>query len=82
MEQTEQTLLSELQQFVAELRKKKAAAKYTVPDEMMKAVRKAKGLEKFLYDIFDVVTGSGRIDIRGTIRREFGLSKELADHME
>ncbi|CAG7646576.1 hypothetical protein ACFQI7_23910 [Paenibacillus allorhizosphaerae] len=78
----QQAMLQELNRLIAELKQKEEAAVYTVPQEAIGAVKKAKHLEKFLLDLFDVVNGGGGIDIRGIIRREFGLSKMLTDRMD
>ena len=48
----------------------------------MGATRKAKNLERFLYDIFAAVNGSGGINLLNIIRREFGMSVELTDHID
>ncbi|WP_218092665.1 hypothetical protein [Paenibacillus solanacearum] len=77
-----ESLRLELEQLIAELKQKETAAVYTVPQEAIHAVKKAKHLEKLLLDLLDVVAGGGGIDIRGVIRREFGLSKELIDRMD
>ncbi|MDF2963321.1 MAG: hypothetical protein K0S39_5056 [Paenibacillus sp.] len=78
----QQTLLSELKQFIADLKQKETATFYTIPDEIMGAVKKAKNLEKFIHEIFNVVNGSGGIDISNIVRREFGMSKELTDRID
>lgn len=75
-------LQSELRQFIAELEQKEAAAKYIVPDEIMKAVKKAKSLEKLLHEIFMQVSGNGGIQLGPIIRREFGIQAELMDHFK
>lgn len=77
-----EVLLSELKQFVAELEQKEAAALYFVPDEFMKAVKKAKSLEKLLHEIFMQVSGNGGIYLSPIIRREFGMNAELMDHFK
>jgi len=76
------TLLSELSQFVAELEHKEATAIYIVPNEVMKAVKKAKSSEKLLHGIFTQVTGNGGIELSSTIRREFGMNEQLMDHFK
>ncbi|TFE25365.1 hypothetical protein [Cohnella luojiensis] len=75
-----EALLSELRKFVAELEQKEAAAKYIVPGEIMKAVKKAKSLEKLLHEIFMQASGHGGIQLSPIIRREFGMNEELMDH--
>jgi hypothetical protein len=77
-----ETLLLELRQFVAELEQKEAAAIYIVPDEVMKAVKRAKSLEKLLHEIFTQVSGSGGIHLNPIIRREFDMNAELMDHFK
>ncbi|MFC5472117.1 hypothetical protein ACFPPD_25885 [Cohnella suwonensis] len=77
-----ETLLSELRQFVTELEQKEAAATYIVPSEVMKAVKKAKSLEKLLHEIFMQVSGHGGIHLSPIIRREFGMNEELMDHFK
>ncbi|MNI87237.1 hypothetical protein D3C73_1444180 [compost metagenome] len=58
-----EALLSELRQFVDDLEQKEAAAVYIVPNEVMKAVKKAKSLEKLLHEIFMQVSGHGGIHL-------------------
>ncbi|MCZ8514021.1 hypothetical protein O9H85_16645 [Paenibacillus filicis] len=77
-----ETLLSELKRFVAELEQKEAAAVYIVPDEVMKAVKKAKGLEKLLHEIVMQVSGSGGIHLHPILRREFGIRGALMDRFD
>ncbi|WP_372662792.1 hypothetical protein [Cohnella sp.] len=77
-----EALLSELRQFVVELEQKEAAAIYFVPDEIIKAVKKAKSLEKLLHEIFMQVSGNGGIHLSPVIRREFGINTELMDHFK
>lgn len=76
-----QTLLLELKQFITDLKQKEEATVYPIPSEIMSAIHKTKNLEKLLHDIFAVVNGSGDINISSIIRREFGMSKELTDHI-
>jgi hypothetical protein len=75
-----ETLLAQLRQYVLELEQKEAATRYPVPDEVLKAVRRAKSLEKFLHELFMQVSGSGGIELQSAIRREFGINAELMDH--
>lgn len=75
----EETLLIELKQFVARLEREDAAAVYTVPDADLHAVKKAKSLENLLHDIFMQASGSGGIDLRSFLRREFGIRGALMD---
>jgi hypothetical protein len=75
------TLLLELEQFITDLKHKEGAIIYTIPGEIMGAIKKAKNLEKFLHDIFITVNGSGGINISNIVRREFGMSMELTDHI-
>jgi hypothetical protein len=77
----EHPLLSELKQLITDLEQKEAATIYTIPSEIMGATKKAKNLERFLHDIFAVVNGSGGINLLSIIRREFGMSVELTDHI-
>ncbi len=78
----EHPVLSELKQLITDLEKKEAETIYTIPSEIMGATRKAKNLERFLYDIFAAVNGSGGINLLNIIRREFGMSVELTDHID
>ncbi|KRF42753.1 hypothetical protein [Paenibacillus sp. Soil787] len=78
----EHPLLSELKQLITDLEQKAAETIYTIPIEIMGATKKAKNLERFLYDIFAVVNGSGGINLLSIIRREFGMSVELTDHID
>ncbi|WP_261304558.1 hypothetical protein [Paenibacillus andongensis] len=78
----EHPLLSELKQLITDLEQKAAETIYTIPSEIMGATKKAKNLERFLYDIFAVVNGSGGINLLSIIRREFGMSVELTDHID
>ncbi|KQX45363.1 hypothetical protein [Paenibacillus sp. Root444D2] len=78
----EHSLLSELKELITNLEQKKAETRYTIPSEIMGATKKAKNLERFLYDIFAVVNGSGGINLLSIIRREFGMSVELTDHID
>ncbi|MBD0383665.1 hypothetical protein [Paenibacillus sedimenti] len=75
------TLLSELEQLVSHLKQKEAETVYTIPSDVMGAVKKAKHLEKFLHEILQVANGSGGINISSMIRREFGMRSELINHM-
>jgi hypothetical protein len=75
------TLLLELEQFITDLKHKEDATVYTIPSEIIGAIKKSKNLEKFLHDIFTAVNGSGGIDISNIVRREFGMSKGLTDHI-
>lgn len=75
-------LLSELSKFVTELENKESSARHEVPDEVLKAVKRAKSLERLLYEIFMQVSGNGGIDLRPIIRREFGITGKLMDHFE
>ncbi|MBD2871382.1 hypothetical protein [Paenibacillus arenilitoris] len=75
----EDTLLNELRRFAAALERKDAAAVYAVPDADLHAVKKAKSLEKLLHDIFMQASGSGGIDLRSILRREFGIRGALMD---
>jgi hypothetical protein len=77
----QQILLSELKQFITDLKQKEAETVYTIPGEIMGAIKKAKNLERFLHDVVAVVSGSGGINIMSIIRREFGMSMELTDHL-
>ena len=76
------SLLSELEQFIIELKQKEEATVYTIQNETMKAIKKAKNLDVFLHEVFNVVHGSGGIHITNIIRREFGMSKELINHFD
>ncbi|TXK77025.1 hypothetical protein [Paenibacillus sp. N3.4] len=76
------TLLSELTQLVAALKQKEIETVYTIPDEILGAVKKAKNLERFLHEIFHAVNGSGGVNIISIIRREFGMRSELANHID
>lgn len=76
------TLLSELTQLIAALKQKEAETVYTIPSEIMSAVKKAKHMERFLHDIFHAVNGSGGVNIISIIRREFGMRSELANHID
>ncbi|MDQ0901781.1 hypothetical protein [Paenibacillus sp. V4I7] len=78
----EHPLLSELKQLITDLEQKKAETIYTIPSEIMGATKKAKNMERFLHDIFAVVNGSGGINLLSIIRREFGMSVELTDHID
>ncbi|MCY9668902.1 hypothetical protein M5X11_28930 [Paenibacillus alginolyticus] len=78
----EHPLLLEMKQLITELEQKEAETIYTIPHEIMGATKKAKNLERFLHDIFAVVNGSGGINLLSIIRREFGMSVELIDHMD
>ncbi|MDF2647575.1 MAG: hypothetical protein K0Q73_3380 [Paenibacillus sp.] len=78
----EHPLLSELKQLTTDLEQKEAETFYTIPSEIMGATKKAKNLERFLHDIFAVVNGSGGINLLSIIRREFGMSVELTDHID
>ena len=78
----EHPVLSELKQLITDLEKKEAETIYTIPSEIMGVTRKAKNLERFLYDIFAAVNGSGGINLLNIIRREFGMSVELTDHID
>ncbi|MCY9691816.1 hypothetical protein [Paenibacillus alginolyticus] len=78
----EYPLLLEMKQLITELEQKEAETIYTIPHEIMGATKKAKNLERFLHDIFAVVNGSGGINLLSIIRREFGMSVELIDHMD
>jgi hypothetical protein len=78
----EHTLLTELQQLVAELERKQQETVYTIPDDIMNAVKKAKHLERFLEELVALASGSGGIQLSGLIRREFGMSMELTDHID
>ncbi|CAH1192652.1 hypothetical protein PAECIP111891_00406 [Paenibacillus allorhizoplanae] len=75
------TLLSELTQLIAVLKRNEAEIIYTIPSEIMGAVKKAKHLERFLHEIFLTVSGSGGINIISIIRREFGMRSEIANHI-
>ncbi|SDN66674.1 hypothetical protein SAMN04487897_10411 [Paenibacillus sp. yr247] len=76
------TLLSELTQLITELKQKEAETVYTIPGEIMSAVKKAKNLERFLHEVFQAVNGSGGVNIISIIRREFGMRSELANHID
>lgn len=78
----QQTLLAELELLIADLKQKEKSIVYTIPDEIMGAVKRAKHLERFLLDVLDAVIGSGGISITSIIRREFGMSKDLTDHID
>ncbi|NRF93093.1 hypothetical protein HQN89_19150 [Paenibacillus frigoriresistens] len=78
----EHPLLLELKQLITDLEQKRAETIYTIPHEIMGATKKAKNLERFLHDIFAVVNGSGGINLLSIIRREFGMSVELTDHID
>jgi hypothetical protein len=78
----QQSLLAELEQFITDLKQKEAATVYTIPDENMSAIKKAKKLENFLNEVLTVVRGSGGINMTNIIRREFGMSKELINHFD
>jgi hypothetical protein len=77
----QQTLLEEMKQFITDLKQKEEATVYTIPSEIMGAIKKAKNLERFLHEVFTTVNGSGGINISNIIRREFGMSMELTDHI-
>lgn len=76
------SLLTELEQLITELKQKEEATVYTIQDETMNAIRKAKNLDTFLHEVFNVVHGSGGIHVINIIRREFGISKELINHFD
>lgn len=76
------SLLSELEQFITDLKQKEDATVYTIQDETMKSIKKAKNLEMLLHEVFNVVHGSSGIHITNIIRREFGMSKELINHFD
>ncbi|KRE45708.1 hypothetical protein [Paenibacillus sp. Soil724D2] len=78
----EHSLLSELKELITNLEQKKAETRYTIPSEIMGATKKAKNLERFLHDILAVVNGSGGINLLSIIRREFGMSVDLTDHID
>lgn len=76
------SLLSELEQFIIDLKQKEEATIYTIQDVTMNAIKKAKNLDMFLHEVFNVVHGSGGIHITNIIRREFGMSMELINHFD
>ncbi|MDR6879985.1 hypothetical protein J2X61_001732 [Bacillus sp. 3255] len=78
----EQSLLHAMEQFIADLQKKEAAAVYTIRDDAMNAIKKAKNLDTFLHDMINLVQGSGGIDLTSIIRREFGISKDIMQHFD
>ncbi|MFD0698246.1 hypothetical protein ACFQZT_29650 [Paenibacillus sp. GCM10027628] len=78
----QQDLLSDLEQLIIALKQKEAETVYTVPVEIMNAVKKAKNLENLLHEIFLAVNGSGGINLISIIRREFGMRAELANHID
>ncbi|WP_438446715.1 hypothetical protein [Gorillibacterium sp. sgz5001074] len=74
-----ENLLLELTDFVRELESKEASTVYTVPPEVLQAVKKARSLEKLLHEIFVQASGSGGIHLHSVLRREFGIRSELMD---
>jgi hypothetical protein len=77
-----ESLLSELSQFVNELEHKERAVVYTVPDEVMKTVKRTKSLETLLHEIFMQVSGNRGIQFGPILRREFGMNTELMDRFK
>lgn len=77
-----QTLLADIEQFITDLKQSEKATIYSIPDDIMSAIHKAKNLEKFLHEVFTVVHGNGGINLVSIIRREFGMSKELIIHFD
>lgn len=75
----QQPLLEKLEQLITDLKQKEQAAVYTVPDEVIVSIKKAKNLERLLLEILNTVQGSGGVDIVNILRREFGISKNLTD---
>lgn len=78
----QQSLMADIELFIADLKQTEEATIYTIPDETMSAIHKAKNLEKFLHEVFNVVHGSGGINLDNIIRREFGMGKELINHFD
>ncbi len=74
-----ESLAAELRAFVAELERKATTVVYAVPEETLKAVRRAKGqgMEGFLHEAFAEAIGSGGISLAGALRREFGVDGDL-----
>lgn len=75
----QQPLLEELEQLIADLKQKEKSAVYTVPDEVIVNIKKAKNLERLLLEILNTVQGSSGVDIVNILRREFGISRNLTD---
>jgi hypothetical protein len=78
----QEPLLEDIQKLIADLKHKEATTIHTVPNEVIRAIQKAKHLERLLLEIFNMASGSGGIDMSSFVRREFGIRSEVIDHMD